>query len=157
MWLNAEPPPLPTNNLPSRIEGLSPPIWHSLCKKVDKIIYETTKCHKFALSPDCPNCQEKCNNAKYLKRTWLSDVHIKNLNTLTHTKIGGEIKSFRAEAWSNEKNNNKANEPLKTQIERELSRFSRSKEPIPLQAWIPDLNQPRNQKIRQIKDLTTTP
>merc|ERR1711867_319705 len=100
-------------------------------------------------SPDCPNCQEKCNNAKYLNRTWLSDVHIKNLNSLTHTKIGGEIKSFRAEAWSNEKNNNKANEPLKTQMERELSRFSRSKEPIPLQAWIPDLNQPRTDKTVQ--------
>ena len=163
MWLNAEPPPLPTNNFPSRIEGLSPSIWHSLykkesnnyhaptescllCNKVDKIIYETTKCHKFALSPDCPNCQEKCNNAKYLNRTWLSDVHIKNLNTLTHTKIGGEIKPFRAEAWSDEKNNNKANEPLKTQMERELSRFSRSKKPIPLQAWIPDPNQPRTDK-----------
>ena len=166
MWLNAEPPPLPTNNFPSRIEGLSPSIWHSLykkesnnyhaptescllCNKVDKIIYETTKCHKFALSPDCPNCQEKCNNAKYLNRTWLSDVHIKNLNTLTHAKIGGEIKSFRAEAWSDKKNNNKANEPLKTQMERELSRFSRSKEPIPLQAWIPDLNQPRTNKTIQ--------
>merc|ERR1712089_60512 len=70
----------------------------------------------------------------------------KNLNSLTLTKIGGEIKTYRAEAWGDEKNNNKANEPLKIQMERELSRFSRSKKPIPLQAWIPDPNQPKTDK-----------
>ena len=163
MWLNAKPPPIPTNNFPSRIEGLSPSIWHSLykresniyhaptkscllCSEINKIISGITKCHKLALSPDCPNCQEKRNNAKYLNRTWLADVHAKNLSSLIHTKIGGEVKPLRAEAWSNEKNNNKANEPLKTQMERELSRFSRSKKPIPLQAWIPDPSQPRANK-----------
>ena len=166
MWLNAKPPPIPTNNFPSRIEELSPSIWHSLykresniyhaptkscllCSEINKIICGITKCHKLALSPDCPNCQEKRNNAKYLNRTWLADVHAKNLSSLIHTKIGGEVKPLRAEAWSNEKNNNKANEPLKTQMERELSRFSRSKKPIPLQAWIPDPNQPRADKTIQ--------
>ena len=34
-------------------------------------------------------------------------------------------------------------------MERELSRFSRSKKPIPLQAWIPDPNQPRTDKTIQ--------
>ena len=32
-------------------------------------------------------------------------------------------------------------------MERELSKFSRSKKPIPLQAWIPDSSQPRANKI----------
>ena len=149
MWLSAKPPPIPTNNFPCRIEELSPSIWHSLykresniyhaptkscllCSEINKIISGITECHKSALSPDCPNCQEKRNNAKYLNRTWLADVHTKNLSSLIYTKIGGEVKPLRAEAWSNEKNNNKANEPLKTQMERELSKFSRSRKPIPL-------------------------
>ena len=164
MWLSAKPPPIPTNNFPCRIEELSPSIWHSLykresniyhaptkscllCSEIDKIISGITECHKSALSPDCPNCQEKRNNAKYLNRKWLADVHTKNLSSLIYTKIGGEVKPLRAEAWSNEKNNNKANEPLKTQMERELSKFSRSRKPIPLQAWVPDSSQPRANKI----------
>ena len=164
MWLSAKPPSIPTNNFPYRIEELSPSIWHALykkesnifhaptkscllCSKIDKIISKITECHKSALSPDCPNCQEKRNNAKYLNREWLADVHTKNLSSLVHTKIGGEVKPLRAEAWNNEKNNNKANEPLKTQMERELSKFSRSRKPIPLQAWVPDSGQPRANKI----------
>ena len=164
MWLSAKPPSIPTNNFPYRIEELSPSIWHTLykkesnifhaptkscllCSKIDKIINKITKCHKSALSPDCPNCQEKHNNANYLNREWLASIHTKNLSSLVHTKIGGEVKPLRAEAWDDEKNNNKANEPLKTQMERELSRFSRSRKPIPLQAWVPNSGQPRANKI----------
>ena len=163
MWLSAKPPSIPTNNFPYRIEELSPSIWHTLykkesnifhaptkscllCSKIDKIINKITKCHKSALSPDCTNCQEKHNNANYLNREWLARIHTKNLSSLVHTKIGGEVKPLRAEAWNNEKNNNKANEPLKTQMERELSKFSRSRKPIPLQAWVPDKGQPNANK-----------
>ena len=65
---------------------------------------------------------------------------------MTLTKIGGEVKPLRAKAWTNEKNNNKANEPLKTLMERELSKFSRFRKPIPLQAWVPDKGQPNANK-----------
>ena len=41
---------------------------------------------------------------------------------------------------------NKANEPLKTQMERELTKFSRFRKPIPLQTWVPDKGQPNANK-----------
>ena len=94
--------------------------------------------HRSALSPECPDCQTKRANAKYLNREWLADIHTKSLNSLTTTKIGGDVKPLRAEAWSNDKNNNKRNEPLSKQMERELSRFSRSQQPTSLQAWVSD-------------------
>ena len=153
MWLNAKPPPTPINNFPHRIEGLTPPIWHALykresnhihdpfkscllCNRVDKIINKISKCDKSALSPECPNCQIKRTKVKYLNREWLADIHSKSLNSLTTTKIGGEVKPLRAEAWTNDKNNNKGNEPLSKQMERELSKFSRSQKTISLQAWV---------------------
>ena len=163
MWLSAEPPSTPINNFPCRIEGLTPSIWHALykresnhfhapfkscllCNRIDKIINEITKCHKSALSPECPNCQNKRTNAKYLNREWLADIHTKSLSSLTLTKIGGEVKPLRAKAWTNDKNKNKENEPLSTQMERELSKFSRFRKPIPLQAWVPDKGQPNANK-----------
>ena len=84
--------------------------------------------------------------AKYLNREWLADIHTKSLSSLTITKIGGEVKSLRAEAWTNDKNKNKRNEPLSKQMERELSKFSRFRKPTPLQAWVPDKNQPNANK-----------
>ena len=155
MWLNAKKPSIPINNFPHRIEGMTPFIWHTLykresnrfhdpfkscllCNRVDKIINEISKCHRSALSPECPDCQTKRTKVKYLNREWLADIHTKSLNSLTITKIGGEVKSLRAEAWTNDKNNNKRNEPLSKQMERELSRFSRSQKPTSLQAWVSD-------------------
>ena len=53
MWLNAKPPPIPINNSPHQIEGMTPSIWHTqykrkaiipmtllslLCNRVDKTI-----------------------------------------------------------------------------------------------------------------------
>ena len=147
--------PIPINNFPHQIEGMTHSIWHTLYKResnhfhdpfkpcllgnrVDKIINEISKCHRSALSPECPDCQTKRANASYLNRSWLADIHTKNLNSLTTTKIGGDVKPLRAEAWSNDKNNNKRNEPLSKQMERELSRFSRSQQPTSLQAWVTD-------------------
>ena len=68
-------------------------------------------------------------------------------------KIGGEVKPFRAKAWSNDKNYNKRNEPLSKQMERELSRFSRSHQPTSLQAWISDRKLPNANKkpLQQIQ------
>ena len=163
MWLSAKPPSTPINNFPCRIEGLTPSIWHALykresnhfhapfkscllCNRIDRIINEISKCHRSALSPECPDCQIKRTKAKYLNREWLADIHTKSLSSLTITKIGGEVKSLRAEAWTNDKNKNKRNEPLSKQMERELSKFSRFRKPTPLQAWVPDKNQPNANK-----------
>ena len=68
-------------------------------------------------------------------------------------KIGGEVKPFRAKAWLNDKNFNKRNEPLSKQMERELSRFSRSHQPTSLQAWISDRKLPNANKkpLQQIQ------
>ena len=88
----------------------------------------------------------KARNASYLNRKWLADIHTKRLNSLTTMKIRGDVKPLRAEAWSNDKNNNKRNEPLSKQMERELSRFSRSHQPTSLQAWISDRKLPNANK-----------
>ena len=71
MWLNAKPQPIPINNIPHQIEGMTPSIWHTqykrkaiiprtlsslLCNRVDKTINEISKCHRSALSPECTNC-----------------------------------------------------------------------------------------------------
>ena len=85
----------------------------------------------------------KARNASYLNRKWLADIHTKRLNSLTTTKIRGDVKPLRAETWTKDKFNNKRNEPLSKQMERELSRFSGSHQPTSLQAWIPD-NKPPN-------------
>ena len=58
------------------------------------------------------------------------------------TRIEGEVKSLRTEAWTNDKNNNKRNEPLSKQMERKLSKFSRSQKPTSLQAWVSDKKLP---------------
>ena len=76
MWLNAKPPPIPINNSPHQIEEMTPSIWHTQykkesnhshdpfksclpCNRVDKTINEISKCHRSALSPECPEYQTK--------------------------------------------------------------------------------------------------
>ena len=72
----------------------------------------------------------KARNASYLNRKWLADIHTKRLNSLTTTKTRGDVKPLRAETWTKDKFNNKRNEPLSKQMERELSKFSRPQQPI---------------------------
>ena len=46
MWLNAKPPPIPINNFPHRIEGVTPSVWHTQYKK-KAIIPMTLLSHVF--------------------------------------------------------------------------------------------------------------
>ena len=155
IWLKARRPSSPNGDFPHRIEGLAPSIWHSmyinesknyhktsvsclLCSKIDKIMKELFKCHKSALSPECSNCLTKGKNAPYLDRAMLADMHSKNLDLLLNGRVGGEVKTLRAKAWTSDKNYNKRNEPLLKQMERELSRFSRSQRTTTIQSWLPD-------------------
>ena len=143
IWQNARKPTPLSESFPYRIEGLSPSIWHNsyinesknyhgpsisclLCNRVQRLVDDLSKCHTETLSPECTTCQTKTRNAPYLNRALLNDLHSRHINLLTKGEVGGEVRQFRAEAWTKDYNYNKKGETLKTQMENEIMRFSKA-------------------------------